>query len=347
MILSYYSLQSSITSIIVSCLIIISLVPLPAEWVDKRLDEVEKSWADRLGPGGVYTPTHCSPTSRIAILIPYRNRTSHLAHFLDIMHPFLQRQNLQYVVVVVNQTGNAPFMRGLLFNAGYKESLDHLSFKPDCIILHDVDHLPEREGMVYYCSQHGVTHLSHAVDRFDYNLFMTEYTGGVSGMTRLQYESINGFSNMYLGWGCEDEDLYIRIKNQDLTLIRIPTELSRYTTMPHVPNYPNWFWDQTISGLDRKRYPNLQEIVDTDGANTDRYDYNKYLQAAAPDRIDEEGLNNVRNFYTQEGVIFHNSFTEIQISPALDKIHASGLHYIAEYEAKLDKELKEEEEKVS
>ena len=38
--------------------------------------------------------------------------------------------------------GNAPFMRGLLFNAGYKESLEHLSFKPDCIILHDVDHLP-------------------------------------------------------------------------------------------------------------------------------------------------------------------------------------------------------------
>ena len=40
-------------------------------------------------------------------------------------------------------------------------------------------------------------------------------------MTRLQYESINGFSNMYLGWGCEDEDLYIRIKNQDLTLVTI------------------------------------------------------------------------------------------------------------------------------
>ena len=56
-------------------------------------------------------------------------------------------------------------MRGLLFNAGYLESLENLSFKPDCLILHDVDHIPERQGMVYFCSQHGVTHLSQAVDR--------------------------------------------------------------------------------------------------------------------------------------------------------------------------------------
>jgi hypothetical protein len=35
-----------------------------------------------------------------------RNRSSHLAHFLGIMHPFLQRQNIQYTIVAVNQTGD-------------------------------------------------------------------------------------------------------------------------------------------------------------------------------------------------------------------------------------------------
>ena len=40
-----------------------------------------------------------------------------------------------------------------------------LCVQPDCLILHDVDHVPERQGMFYFCSIHGITHLSHAIDR--------------------------------------------------------------------------------------------------------------------------------------------------------------------------------------
>ena len=83
-------------------------------------------------------------------------------------------------------------------------------------------------------------------------------------------------------------------------------ELSRYRTLAHVPNYPKWFWDQAISGLDRARFPNLQQLVDPDGSNSDRwtslksielqtfkfprYDYNKFLQAGAALRIGKRGL---------------------------------------------------------
>ena len=103
---------------------------------------------------------------------------------------------------------------------------------------------------------------AQAVDRFQYQLFMYEYTGGVAAVTRDQYQALNGFSNLYLGWGCEDEDFYIRIVDRGLTLVRVHEQLSRYRTLPHVPNYPNWFWDQAISKLDRERFPNLQQIVD-------------------------------------------------------------------------------------
>lgn len=323
-----------------------SLNPLPTVWKEKDLYEEDRQWAGRLGGGGSYTPTHCQPTARIAILVPYRNRTSHLAHFLSVMHPFLQRQNVQYTIVVVNQTGSAPFVRGLLFNAGYLESMIHLPYKPDCVILHDVDHVPERQGMVYFCSVHGITHLSHAIDRFEYSLFMAEFTGGVSAMTALQYEAVNGFSNMYLGWGCEDEDLFIRIQAQQQILVRIPADLARFTTLPHVPNYPNWFWDQFISELDRKRFPNLQEIVDRDGANTDRYDYNKYLQTAAADRIQREGLNNARDYYRLESVVAHNSFTEFQIRPDHQKIYEHGIQHLVDFEEKRQQEEEERTEEA-
>lgn len=64
------------------------------------------------------------------------------------------------------------------------------------------------------------------MDRFQYQLFMPEYTGGVAAITSDQYKAINGFSNLYLGWGCEDEDFYVRIIDRGLTLIRVDPVVS-------------------------------------------------------------------------------------------------------------------------
>jgi len=147
------------------------LVSMPSFLEEKDLELVDRSMqGGMLGKGGSYIPTDCQPTSRIAILIPYRNRSSHLAHFLEIMHPILQRQRLQYTIVVVNQTGEDPFLRGLMLNVGFLEALSHLPFRPDCFFLHDVDHIPERQGMVYQCSQAGVVQFANAIDRYDYEL---------------------------------------------------------------------------------------------------------------------------------------------------------------------------------
>lgn len=43
-----------------------------------------------------------------------------------------------------------------------------------------------------------------------FRLPYTSYFGGVSALTREQYEAVNGFSNEFFGWGGEDDDFYNR-----------------------------------------------------------------------------------------------------------------------------------------
>lgn len=52
---------------------------------------------------GRYHPTECSPLQHVAILIPHRNREKHLLYLLEHLHPFLQRQQLDYGIYVIHQ----------------------------------------------------------------------------------------------------------------------------------------------------------------------------------------------------------------------------------------------------
>ena len=62
--------------------------------------ENKYSW---LGLGGRYTPDTCLTTNKVAIIVPYRNRESHLKTFLQNIHPFLRRQLLDYGIYIVEQ----------------------------------------------------------------------------------------------------------------------------------------------------------------------------------------------------------------------------------------------------
>lgn len=53
--------------------------------------------------GGSWRPNNCTSRHRIAVVIPYRDRQHHLRLFLRHMHPFLQRQLLDYTIYVVEQ----------------------------------------------------------------------------------------------------------------------------------------------------------------------------------------------------------------------------------------------------
>ncbi|KAK4007164.1 hypothetical protein OUZ56_012326 [Daphnia magna] len=60
--------------------------------------------ATTLRPGGKYQPSDCQSRNKVAIVVPYRERRDHLTIFLSFMHPFLQRQQLEYTIFVVEQS---------------------------------------------------------------------------------------------------------------------------------------------------------------------------------------------------------------------------------------------------
>lgn len=61
----------------------------------------------------------------------------------------------------------------------------------------------------------------------NYQLPYKDFFGGVSAMTPSQYATVNGFHNLYYGWGAEDDDLQRRIRNKKLGYDRLDENLGR------------------------------------------------------------------------------------------------------------------------
>lgn len=185
-------------------------------------------------PGGHHQPPMrggCAARANVAIIIPFRNRWEHLASWLLHMHPFLQRQQLSYTVYVVNQEPRGKFNRGMLLNIGFKEA--SLAEKPyDCYIFHDVDLLPENDNNIYDCSD-APRHMSSAVDKFNYRLPYQWLLGGVVALTKEQFEEVNGYSNLFFGWGGEDDDFSERLLTKGYQVTRYKPSIARYRMLRH------------------------------------------------------------------------------------------------------------------
>ncbi len=69
---------------------------------ESDLEEADAMVQDFI-PGGRYTPPHCQALSRVAIVIPFRNREVQLKTLMGFLHPILRRQQIDYGVYVVEQ----------------------------------------------------------------------------------------------------------------------------------------------------------------------------------------------------------------------------------------------------
>ena len=61
---------------------------------------------------------------------------------------------------------------------------------------------------------------------FLYRLPYDDIFGGVSAMTVDQFRQVNGFSNMFWGWGGEDDDMSNRLRQKKLYISRYPANIA-------------------------------------------------------------------------------------------------------------------------
>ncbi|XP_059607773.1 beta-1,4-N-acetylgalactosaminyltransferase bre-4 [Phlebotomus argentipes] len=220
---------------------------------------VERWLAPRLKPGGWFRPP-CNAKDHVAIVVPFRDREPHLPIFLKNLHPFLQRQQVNYGIFVVEQTSGSLFNRAALMNVGFKEASKMANW--DCFIFHDVDLLPMDDRNLYVCPDQP-RHMSVAVDTFGFKLPYSTIFGGVSAMTTKQFRAVNGFSNSFWGWGGEDDDMSNRLKHVGFHIARYPINIARYTMLTHKKEKAN-----------PKRYEKLvtgSKRFETDGLNSLKY----------------------------------------------------------------------------
>jgi len=149
---------------------------------------------------------------KLGVVVPYRNRPKQLSQFLESMSLYLK--GIEHSIIIVDQDDDKDFNRGKLLNIGFIEAKAQ---ECDYVVFHDIDMLPIDADYSYVNTP---THLVGELKLpkgYSRDLFDT-YFGGVTIFPVDIFESINGYTNEYYGWGFEDDNLLLRCKEVGIKL---------------------------------------------------------------------------------------------------------------------------------
>ena len=151
-------------------------------------------------------------SKKLGIIVPYRDRYEQLVQFKTHMIDYLKNKDIDYELIIVEQDDAELFNRGKLLNVGFKYAK---RLKCDYVVFHDIDMLPVD---VDYSWTDVPLHMATNFIPADTRVIFDEYFGGVTMFNEWSFQTINGYSNEYWGWGFEDDDLLFRSKNENLSL---------------------------------------------------------------------------------------------------------------------------------
>lgn len=185
----------------------------------------------------------------MTFIIPYRNRSEHLAQFLK----HYRRLFPHAYFLVVEQSWEGQFNRAKLFNVGILEQ------PSDYYIFHDVDMLVQ--GVPDYSPDHKcAVHLATNASQFGNKMPFEEYFGGAVVMTKKQLQKCNGWPNRFFGYGGEDNEMYLNILECGLKVVH---REHRMLSLPH-PKHP-------IGYVEDKMKMAMEERPVDDGLNNTQY----------------------------------------------------------------------------
>lgn len=166
---------------------------------------------------------------KLAIVVPFRDRFDELLEFAPEMDQFLTDAGVSHEIIVVNQADTFRFNRAALINAGYiyTAALDF-----DYLAMHDVDLIPTTHQIKYDFPSSGPVHLASPELHPIYHY--AKYVGGILMLTHQHFKQCNGMSNMFWGWGREDDEFFLRMRDQNLELHRPKGVTTGYDTFKHV-----------------------------------------------------------------------------------------------------------------
>ncbi|KAL1521480.1 hypothetical protein AB1Y20_021142 [Prymnesium parvum] len=204
------------------------------------------SWYEHHMLGGcqrpIVPPERCLPSlstshirkrkPRLMVIIPFRGDSSSasLEGLCSQLPSHLDAQGVEFALLLVNQADSHPFNRGMLTNAAFaalhRQLVEGRKFRADWftyIAVHDVDRYPDtrnrscdRVTSAYYREPAQTPRVLHP----------TSYTGGVLLLRASVFQALNGFSNQFWGWGHEDNEFYLRLRQCGLPPSHAPEVVS-------------------------------------------------------------------------------------------------------------------------
>lgn len=145
----------------------------------------------------------------MTIVVPYRDRESHLSRFIPHIRAYLPDAE----IIVVEQCWSGLFNRGMLLNIGFMETHD------THYIFHDVDMLPI---WVDYSPADGITQLALS------NIQRKDYLGGVTIFEAGVFTRLNGYPNNF--HRAEDNCMMFTIQRSGL---RVRYRPGKFLPLPH------------------------------------------------------------------------------------------------------------------
>lgn len=193
---------------------------------------------------------------KLCVVVPYRDRESHLSQFIPHMTQTMSEQSNDYTILIVEQEKGKPFNRAKLLNIGF----DYTKGKYDYYVFHDIDMLPV-ESDYGYCGN--PTHLAAKTEQFGWKLPYEQYFGGVTLFDKESFIKINGYSNEYWGWGAEDDDVFNRCRQQGLKVSR---KQCSFRSLSHDRNIVQSEYNRNLEILRES-----MNRIDKDGLNSLEY----------------------------------------------------------------------------